>query len=102
MIGGHFHPPLGPPSQRSKHIPHLAALRGRLVQKATPVRLGPDSITPARTSSRSRRVSNARDAQHASARYGWPLHVIDDAGHVVFAEQPEATLAAIRAALGAA
>jgi pimeloyl-ACP methyl ester carboxylesterase len=46
------------------------------------------------------RVMRLRDAQHASARYGWPLHVIDDAGHAVFAEQPEATLAAIRTALG--
>ena len=31
-------------------------------------------------------------AEEASARLGWPLHVIDDAGHVPHIEQPEAFL----------
>lgn len=30
--------------------------------------------------------------QQASARYGWPLHVIDDAAHVPQLEQPDAVL----------
>jgi pimeloyl-ACP methyl ester carboxylesterase len=47
------------------------------------------------------RVMRLRHAQQASDRYGWPLHVIDDAGHVMFAEQPEATLAALHTALRA-
>jgi 2-hydroxymuconate-semialdehyde hydrolase len=31
-------------------------------------------------------------AEAASARTGWPLHLIDDAGHVPFVEQPDAFL----------
>lgn len=31
-------------------------------------------------------------AQHASTRLGWPLHVIDDAGHATHIEQPAAFL----------
>ena len=46
------------------------------------------------------RVMRLRIAEEASARYGWPLHVIEDAGHFV-AEQPEALRRALRAALAA-
>ncbi len=45
------------------------------------------------------RVMPLRTAQEASARYGWPLHIIEDAGHFVPGEQPEAFLGALRAAL---
>lgn len=38
-------------------------------------------------------------AQEASARFGWPLHVIDDAGHFLALDQPEAFLRALSAAL---
>ena len=31
-----------------------------------------------------------RIAEEASARYDWPLHVIEDAGHFSAADQPEA------------
>jgi pimeloyl-ACP methyl ester carboxylesterase len=41
-----------------------------------------------------------RIAEAASARYGWPLHVIEDAGDDPPIEQPEAFLAALHAALG--
>jgi pimeloyl-ACP methyl ester carboxylesterase len=41
-----------------------------------------------------------RTAQQASARYGWPLRVVDDAGHFAVADQPQAFLEALRAALG--
>jgi pimeloyl-ACP methyl ester carboxylesterase len=37
-------------------------------------------------------------AEAASVRYGWPLQVIEDAGHFVV-EQPEAFRRALRAAL---
>jgi pimeloyl-ACP methyl ester carboxylesterase len=47
------------------------------------------------------RVMRLRIAEEASARYGWPLHVIEDAGHFA-AEQPEAFQRALRAALGTA
>jgi pimeloyl-ACP methyl ester carboxylesterase len=45
------------------------------------------------------RVMRLRIAETASARYGWPLHVIEDAGHFSI-EQPEAFRAALRVALG--
>jgi pimeloyl-ACP methyl ester carboxylesterase len=35
----------------------------------------------------------------ASSTHGWPLHVIEDAGHVPHIEQPDAFLAALRPAL---
>jgi pimeloyl-ACP methyl ester carboxylesterase len=39
-------------------------------------------------------------AERASARYGWPLHVIEDCRDDPAFEQPEAFLAALRTALG--
>jgi pimeloyl-ACP methyl ester carboxylesterase len=45
------------------------------------------------------RVMRLRIAETASARYGWPLHVIEDAGHLSI-ERPAAFRAALRAALG--
>jgi pimeloyl-ACP methyl ester carboxylesterase len=44
-------------------------------------------------------VMRLRIAQAASNRYGWPLHVIDDAGHGPQIEQPEAVLRALHSAL---
>jgi 2-hydroxymuconate-semialdehyde hydrolase len=38
-------------------------------------------------------------AEGASARLGWPLHVIDEAGHVPHIERPDAFLSALRIAL---
>jgi 2-hydroxymuconate-semialdehyde hydrolase len=37
-------------------------------------------------------------AESASTRLGWPLRVIDDAGHVPHIEQPQAFLDALAAA----
>jgi pimeloyl-ACP methyl ester carboxylesterase len=45
------------------------------------------------------RVMRLRIAEQASARYGWPLHVIEDAGHFS-TEQPAAFREALRTALG--
>jgi pimeloyl-ACP methyl ester carboxylesterase len=45
------------------------------------------------------RVMRLRIAEEASARYGWPLHVVEDAGHFAI-ERPEAFEAALAAALG--
>jgi pimeloyl-ACP methyl ester carboxylesterase len=45
------------------------------------------------------RVMRLRIAEAASARYGWPLHVIEDAGHFTI-EQPEAFREVLRVALG--
>jgi pimeloyl-ACP methyl ester carboxylesterase len=44
------------------------------------------------------RVMRVRIAEEASARYGWPLHVIEHAGHFAL-EQPEASRQALQAAL---
>ena len=41
-------------------------------------------------------------AQAAAARYGWPLHVIDDVGDDPVLDQPDAFLGALRTALAAA
>jgi pimeloyl-ACP methyl ester carboxylesterase len=46
------------------------------------------------------RRRGGRVAGQASVRYGWPLHVLENAGHLVVAERPEAFLEALRAALG--
>jgi pimeloyl-ACP methyl ester carboxylesterase len=45
------------------------------------------------------RVMRLRIAEEASARYGWPLEVVEGAGHFVL-ERPEASRRALRAALG--
>lgn len=46
------------------------------------------------------RIKPVTQAEVVSARYGWPLHVIEDAGHIVPGDQPEAFLRALRAAVG--
>lgn len=45
------------------------------------------------------RMVPLRVGEAASSTLGWPLHVIDDAGHVPHIEQPEAFLEALRPAL---
>jgi pimeloyl-ACP methyl ester carboxylesterase len=45
------------------------------------------------------RVMALATAEEASARHGWPLDVIDDAGHFVAVDQPEAFLRALDEAL---
>ena len=45
------------------------------------------------------RVMRLGIAEAASARYGWPLHVVEGAGHLAV-ERPEAFRAALAAALG--
>jgi pimeloyl-ACP methyl ester carboxylesterase len=47
-------------------------------------------------------VMRVKIAESASARYGWPLHVIENAGDVPALEQPEAFLSALHSALGTA
>jgi len=44
-------------------------------------------------------VAPLRSAEEASARYGWPLQIIERAGHVSPGEQPEAFLNVLRAVL---
>jgi hypothetical protein len=51
---------------------------------------------------RCRRSSPAEMVGAASARYGWPLHVVEDAGDEPFLDQPEAFLDVLRLAVGGA
>jgi pimeloyl-ACP methyl ester carboxylesterase len=46
-------------------------------------------------------ATNLRAAELASARYGWPLHVINGAADDPVLEQPEATLYALRTSIEA-
>ena len=46
------------------------------------------------------RMAPLRLAEAASLKFGWPLHVIDDTGHVPHIEQPEGFLRALDTALG--
>lgn len=41
------------------------------------------------------RMASLRHAQTASATLDWPLHTVDDAGHLPDVEQPEAFLSAL-------
>lgn len=41
------------------------------------------------------RMAPLRLAETAHAKFGWPLHIIENAGHVPFIEQPEAYLDAL-------
>jgi pimeloyl-ACP methyl ester carboxylesterase len=41
------------------------------------------------------RMAPVHLAESASAKFGWPLHVIENAGHVPFIEQPDAFLEAL-------
>lgn len=45
------------------------------------------------------RMVPLRIAELASSKLGWPLHVVDDVGHVPHIEHPDAFLGALRAAL---
>ncbi len=45
-------------------------------------------------------ATQVRTAESASARYGWPLHVIERAADDPPLEQPEDFLKALRVALG--
>ena len=46
------------------------------------------------------RANRLRIAAAASERFGWPLHVIDDAADDPGRDQPEAFLRALRTAIG--
>lgn len=47
------------------------------------------------------RAMKLAGAESASARFGWPLHVLDDCGHAISMDQPDAFVAAVRTAMAA-
>ncbi len=42
------------------------------------------------------RVMNPSHAEAASRSHGWSLRMIEDAGHVVVVDQPDATIRSVR------
>jgi len=87
---------------RSPH--QKAALRSLIPQfglrAIPPAELARISIPTTLIWGRHDRQTALRVAEAASARYGWPLHVIEGAADDPAFEQPEAFLRALRAALG--
>ena len=85
-------------------IPHVKRTMRRLVKAGT--KRIPDSelrhvrIPTTLLWGRHDRMVRLRLAESASSRLGWPLRVIDDAGHVPHLERPEAFLETLLAALG--
>jgi pimeloyl-ACP methyl ester carboxylesterase len=85
--------------------PSVRAANRRLLRELGIPRIPPDDLARIDIPTtliwgRHDRVMRLRIAEAASARHGWPLHVIEDAGHFT-AEQPKAFLRALHAGLGA-
>jgi pimeloyl-ACP methyl ester carboxylesterase len=84
------------PSVRAANRRMLRELGTRTIP---PEQLARIAVPTALVWGRHDRVMRLRIAETASVRYGWPLHVVEDAGHFAV-EQPEAFRAALWAALG--
>jgi pimeloyl-ACP methyl ester carboxylesterase len=46
------------------------------------------------------RIMRFRTGEKASVRFGWTLYPIDDAGHLILVDRPEAFMRALRSAMG--
>jgi pimeloyl-ACP methyl ester carboxylesterase len=80
----------------------LAALMEQLGAPAlSPTELARIAVPTTLIWGRHDRATPLAVAQAASARYGWPLHVIEDANDDPPIEQPEAVVRALRVALAA-
>lgn len=85
-------------------VPHVKRAMGQLIKTGT--KQVPDSelrriaIPTALLWGRHDRFVPLGLAKGASARLGWPLHVIDDAGHVPHIERTDRFVDALQAALG--
>jgi pimeloyl-ACP methyl ester carboxylesterase len=84
--------------------PSVRAANRRLLRELgtrpiPPERLAAIAVPTALVWGRQDRVMRLRVAEEAGARYGWPLYVVEDAGHFT-TERPEAFGAALAAALG--
>lgn len=80
-------------------IPHIKRTMRQFVKHgATPLSDEQLQRLPPTTSliwGRHDRMAPLTAAKHASKRFGWPLHIVDDAGHLPFVEQPRSFLAAL-------
>jgi 2-hydroxymuconate-semialdehyde hydrolase len=80
-------------------MPHVERMMGQL--SAAETRQIPDSVLERITVptallwGRQDRIVGLGAGQRVSARFGWPLHVVDDAGHMPHIEQPESFLRAL-------
>jgi len=83
------------PSVRAANCRLLRELGTRTIP---PEQLGGIAVATALVWGRQDRVMRLRIAEEASARYGWPLHVVEDAGHLSI-ERPQAFRSALAAAL---
>jgi len=85
-------------------IPHVKRTMRQLVRVGT--KQIPDTdlrrieVPTALVWGRQDRMGPLGSAEAASSRLGWPLYVIDDAGHIPPAEQPDAFLEALAKATG--
>lgn len=103
QMGGRWEPFLGYMVERSRTTSVQKANR-RLLRELgfppiPPTDLARISVPTTLIWGRHDRVMRLQTAEAARARYGWPLHVIEDAGHVSPGEQPKAFLEALRAAM---
>jgi pimeloyl-ACP methyl ester carboxylesterase len=87
-------------------VPHVKQTMGQLIKTGTKqipdTELRRIAVPTALLWGRHDRFVPLGLAEAAGARLGWPLHVIEDAGHATHIERPAAFLGALRAALGTA
>lgn len=84
---------------------HGAKVAGRMLRKLGMPRIPPQdlkqiSVPTTLIWGREDRANKLRVAERASARYGWPLHVIDNCADDPARDRPEAFLEALRPVLG--
>jgi pimeloyl-ACP methyl ester carboxylesterase len=82
-----------------------AKIAGRVMRELGLPRIPPDDLARIAVPTtliwgREDRANRLRIAEAASARYGWPLHVVDNCADDPPRDQPAAFLEALRAALG--
>ena len=87
-------------------VPHVKRTMGQLIRTGTKqipdAELRRVAVPTAMLWGRHDRFVPLSLAEGASARLGWPLHVIDEAGHAPHIERPAAFPGPLRPALGAA
>ncbi|HSD25121.1 MAG TPA: alpha/beta hydrolase [Solirubrobacterales bacterium] len=85
-------------------VRHVKRTMGGLIKSGTKrvpdAQLGRIEVPAALLWGRHDRMTPLPVAEVASARLGWPLHVVDDAAHVPHIEQPEGFVVALADALG--
>ena len=86
-------------TQPSVRVANRELLRRIGVRRIPPDQLRKIDVPVALIWGRNDRIMRFRIAEEASARFGWPLHPIDDCGHVSSVERPDAFLSALHATI---